>query len=155
MRIFVIYRFCRKAYLVLLIFTSRHSVFLTKEFWLFLFFGKPTWPLCLLSFVSLGIMWKPRIVVMMSLVYWRKNALDYLFIHSLISSQIYFVSTSIIIFLTKLRKLFKHVPTKGVVCLTMVTLVSCLHIVLDFLGKKRRGFILYSNWFQRGVMWQV
>ena len=33
---------------------------LTKEFWLFLLFGTPTWPLWLLSFVSLGIVWNPR-----------------------------------------------------------------------------------------------
>ena len=32
-----------------------------NEFWLFLLFGTPTWPLCRLSFVSLGIVWKPRI----------------------------------------------------------------------------------------------
>ena len=50
---------------VLLVFTWRHDghveVLLTKEFWLFLLFETPTWPLCLLSFVSLGIEWKPRI----------------------------------------------------------------------------------------------
>ena len=45
-------------------FTWRHGshviVLLTKEFWLFLLFGTLTWPLCLLSFMSLGI-GKPRI----------------------------------------------------------------------------------------------
>ena len=39
------------------------SVFLTKELWLFILFGTPTWPLCLLSFVSLRVVWKPRIYV--------------------------------------------------------------------------------------------
>ena len=50
---------------LLLVFTWRHGghvgVLLTKEFWLFLLFGTLTWPLCLLSFVSLVIVWKPRI----------------------------------------------------------------------------------------------
>ena len=53
------------------VFTWRHGghvgVLLTKEFWLFLLFGTPTWPLCLLSFVSLGIVWKPRIVTLFHL----------------------------------------------------------------------------------------
>ena len=34
---------------------------LTKEFWLFLLFGTPIWPLCMLPSVSLGILWKPVI----------------------------------------------------------------------------------------------
>ena len=49
----------------LLGFTWRHGghvgVLLTKEFWLFLLSGTPTWPLWVLSFVSLGIVWNPRI----------------------------------------------------------------------------------------------
>ena len=48
-------------------FHRRHDghvgVVLTKELWLFLLFGTPTWPLWLLSFVSLGTVWKPRIKV--------------------------------------------------------------------------------------------
>ena len=50
---------------ILLGFTWRHGshvgVLLTKEFWLFLLFGTPTWPLWLLSFVFLEIVWNPRI----------------------------------------------------------------------------------------------
>ena len=41
--------------------TWRHGghvgVLLTKEFWLFFLFGTPTWPLRLLPFASLGIVY--------------------------------------------------------------------------------------------------
>ena len=54
-----------KAIRELPVFTWRHGghigVLSTKEFWLFLLFGTPTWPLCLFSFVSVKIVWKPRI----------------------------------------------------------------------------------------------
>ena len=51
--------------ILLLGFTWRHGghvgVLITKEFRLFPLFGTPTWPLWLLSFVSLGIVWNPTI----------------------------------------------------------------------------------------------
>ena len=67
-------------YYQLLVFTWRHGghvgVLLTKEFWLFLLFGTPTWPLCLLFFVSLGIVWKPRIVLFQSITIIRKVCVE-------------------------------------------------------------------------------
>ena len=52
---------------------------LTKEFWLFLLFGTPTWPLYLLSFVSLGIVWNPRIFIIGIMLFYRKLSITRIF----------------------------------------------------------------------------
>ena len=64
----------RKKNGILPVFTWRHGghvgILLTKEFWIFLLFGTPTWPLCLLYFVSPKIVWKRRISIFFRLLFW-------------------------------------------------------------------------------------
>ena len=76
----------------LLVFTWRQDghvdVLSTKKFWLVLLFGTPTWPLCLLFFMSLGIVWKPRIEKSRTITYDKENHQVFLTVDSTIFAKI-------------------------------------------------------------------